>query len=210
MVRFHKHRARNIGAQAIARKAFALAKKNSRTLRHVVSTFHSKSTDANTTFVAAVNVIALFLPNGGSGKKLLVKEFNLNFEVKQNLTSVLSDNWRVDLLLDRKPDEALATNAEIYGETSPTITDYMADDEGSRFRLIRSWSGILNESTSIGRIIRYKKKMNIIQMCDPAGTFGTQAAITKNQFLLCVWGTATANVPTLIFNFQYVFEDEDQ
>ncbi len=206
--RFTRSRARKFGAQSIAAKAFRLAKKNQRTINQVVDRITVKQAEVSVSLAATPSVVALSIQdNKGNGRKAKILMLKLNIEVRQNLTSAIADNYRIDLVIDKRPTTSIATSTLIYGAASPTIGEFIEDDETNRFRLVKSWRGLLEPENNIGREIMWQKRINLIQEVDVDGQFGTQSSIIKNQLLLIQWTTATANVPTTARNMLMLIEE---
>ncbi len=141
------------------------------------------------------------------GFKILLKSFQLNAEVRQNLTSALSDNWRVDLVLDKKPTGIAAiTPLIVYGDATPDITALPVFTKRDRFSILRTWRGLLNESTNIGKVFGGIVRVNKMMVTAAEGNY-LNNQMQKNNLIMFMWTTATANQPSVSLHFQVIFEN---
>ncbi len=176
-------------------QALRLAKANKKFLR--------KQTDVDVTTVsvakAAMNatpVITLIGIINREGHRVTLKSVQLQGLVLQNLTSALVDEYRVDLVLDRMPQGALATATDIYGAANPEIYDFKNFGNKSRFRILRTFRGLLFEAAiGPGQFLDAYVKLNLVQETDTVNNF-TIGALLKNAVYVVFWTTATANQPT--------------
>ncbi len=174
-----------------AQEALRIARKNRKTLRNVVQVSTIKVAEVALTLSANPIVIVISPPTGFGGKKIKIKRLRMNLEVRSNLTSSLSDNYRVDLILDKFPDESTPNALVIYGDSSPGITELFKDSEFERFRLIQSWSGVLHKVAGpVNRMIRFDKKVGYIMQSDTNASMSIADCI-KNNLFICLWTTAT-------------------
>ncbi len=177
-----------------AEQALRIAKSNQKSIRRDVEYLSTDATFASAALAATPTVT--HLPLGSiAGPKGIMKSIQLRGKVLQNLASALNDDWRVDLVLDRLPNNALPTAAEIYTSATPEIYAYKSIAERSRFKILRSWKGILNESNKTFEMLEFYGKLNLIALVE-GSSFSSIASYLKNSIVLVKWTTATANQPT--------------
>ncbi len=141
------------------------------------------------------------------GFKVLMKFIEIRAEVRQNLASNLADDWRVDLVLDKLPNGAtIASVADVYGDPTPDITHIPLFRSRDRFRVLRSWKGLLNEVTGVGRMFGGKIPLNVMAVSKTADNF-VPTTMIKNSLVIFLWTTATANQPVVTMHFQTIFEN---
>lgn len=145
----------------------------------------------------ATPVVLHMVPAGAEGLKAKLLSFEIHGVVKQDLTSAIIDDYRVDLVLDRHPNKIAETATIIYGSATPSNEEYVRINEGKRFKILRSWRGYLSssEGSMSFRKIDAKIKLNVIVESLTSDTF-TATSIIKNNLSLLHWTTATANQPT--------------
>lgn len=143
----------------------------------------------------------------GRGFKCFIKTLEIRGLVRQNLTSALADDYRFDVVLDRHPEEALPTALQVYGSATPRINALVNWTERKRFKILRSWRGLLEQQNNIGRMFGAVIKVNVMMETDQIDTLGAIASTTKNHFIVFGWTQSTANQPTIVFEHQFVFSD---
>ncbi len=174
-------------------QALRLAKSNRKAIRREVEYVQNDLVFA----LAAMNATLLVthIPVAGpTGNKGEIKSIQLQGLVLQILASALNDEWRVDLVLDRQPNGVLPTATEIYGSATPQIYAYRDFDKRFRFKILRSFRGVFNESVMTSSVIDTYVKLNLITEQD--STSFAIGNMTKNTLVLVHWTTATANQPT--------------
>ncbi len=142
------------------------------------------------------------------GTKVLVKSVQVKGIVKQNLTSALIDDYRVDLVMDRYPDKAAITPLLYLGSATPKVLAFKDFAEKARYRILKTWSGYLSssEGSNSFRKINYFKSLNITKTSDTINSI-SQTSIIRNALYLVFWTTATANQPTFEFSYRQVLQD---
>ncbi len=191
-------------------QALKLSKRNAKTIREQVDL---KVTDLVVTEIAlaATPAAATYIVgNSVDGNKVKVKSIQIKGVVKQNLTSALIDDYRLDLVMDRMPNKTIITPLLYLGDATPTVLAYKDFGSKGRYRIIKTWSGYLSspEGSNSFRKINYFKSLNIMQTSETANTM-SQASIIRNAFYLVMWTTASANQPTFEGNIRMVFQDGD-
>ncbi len=177
-----------------AEQALRIAKSNQKTIRRDIEYLSTDATFAAAALAATPTVT--HLPLGSiAGPKGVMKSIQLRGKILQNLASALNDDWRVDLVLDRLPGNALPTVVEIYTSATPEIYAYKSIAERSRFKILRSWKGILNESNKTFEMLEFYSKLNLICVVE-GSSFANISTYLKNSIVLVKWTTATANQPT--------------
>ncbi len=147
------------------------------------------------------------LNTDATGTKIFLKTLKISGVVLHTAASTITEDWRFDVILDKRPTGASATPAIVYGDASPDITALVEFDEQHRFRILKSWRGLLNKTGGpVGRHFGGTIKLNMMQETKVDDSF-VIANLTKNHIFIIAWTTATANVPTLSFHFQLIYND---
>ncbi len=175
-------------------QAFRMAKSNRKTLRSEVQYFKNDIDFASAALAATPTVTHINTLTSITGPKGNMTSVQVRGRVDQNLASALNDDWRIDIVLDRQPNGALPTVLEIYGDATPDMWEYREMENKTRFKILRSFKGIFNESVKTSEYIEAYIKLNMIAVSE-ATTFGI-GNFVKNSLVLVKWTTATANFPT--------------
>ncbi len=161
----------------------------------------------NTPTMATTTVVTFLDVSKAKGFKQLVKSIRCTGFVKQAQGSTAQDDYRIDLVLDRHPEEDLLTPIEIYGSATPTMFAMIFEKGLKRFKILKSIRGIFNVSKGVGshRVFDHTIKLNLMQECEQANSF-SQANILKNALYWIAWTTATSNVPTVSFAWRAIVQ----
>ncbi len=146
-------------------------------------------------------------PVVGEDMKAKVKSVSVRGTINQNVASAVTDNWRVDLVLDKVPDGANVTPLELYGDATPRISAFKNFLYRSRFKILRSVFGDFNEQGPLSAVINWYVKLNNTQETTSSGSFGV-ANLLKNALFLVIWTEATANFPIIDLDWRVVSEQE--
>ncbi len=201
------------GKVPVAQKALRLAKRNRRELNDYNEIGYISTT---TPITGTLNdaPATLEIPSGAEeGVKNIIKSVRVTGWIRQNFTSILNDDYRVILLLDRNPRGTLPTATDLFGVANPAINVHKGTFDFRRFKILRSMRGILKKvAVAAGEVgdvalFDFYVKLNLVQLTQNAGNFGV-ANITKNAISLMLWTTAVANEPTFSFNRVVTFTDD--
>jgi len=196
--------------QGIASRALKIAKRNQKTLsrkRDMISALVNDVTSTMSSTPTIVDVtISVSSANTHDGFNVFMKVLRIRGLVRQNLTSALADDYRIDVILDRFPEEALPLPLDIYGSATPSTIRQVIFSERNRFKILKSWRGLLEPENNIGRHISADIKLNLKLETDTDGTFGF-GNLTKNMIVMIFWTTASANQPSFLRNFRIEFVD---
>lgn len=192
--------------QGVATRALSLAKRNQKRLGRVSDLKSGFIADATSTLNATpiVKDGTLAVSSGGANPKgfaCFMKVLRIRGIVRQNLTSALADDYRIDVILDRFPEETLTTPLEVYGSTTPSTIAQVLFGERKRFRILKSWKGLLEPQNNIGRLFGSDIKLNLKLETDTSDSFGF-GNLTKNMIVIFMWTTATANQPSIKINYR--------
>lgn len=144
--------------------------------------------------------------NAVEGRKILIRGINFRFDLRQNLSSTIGDDYRVMLLLDKNVENTKPTLLQLFGSATPSINIHLEEDKFSRIKVLREWVGIFEQQTSVAKVVNARIKMNMTMESNTTDTF-TQAALMKGALYVLVWTTATSNQPTISYIVQFVYED---
>lgn len=197
--------------QGVASRALRIAKRNRKTLSRKKDIISGLINDVTSVMSSTPTVVDVTLAvssgaNTRTGFNVFMKVLRIRGLVKQNLTSALADDYRIDVVLDRFPEEALTTPLEVYGSATPSTIRQVIFGERKRFKILKSWRGLLEPQNNIGRHISADIKLNLKLETDTDAVFGF-GSLTKNMIVIFFWTTATANQPTFLRNFRIEFED---
>ncbi len=175
-------------------QALSIAKSNKSKLASAIEVVLGKATTAGDVFNSTPIVDYLSPLTGMNGFKAKIRSVRVKGTIKQNLASALADDWRVDLVLDRRPDGAEVTPLELYGSATPSIGDFKNHNFKSRFRILRSAFGVFESQGPTSATIDWYVKLNIITETVATGSWAI-ASVLKNAIFLVYWTTAVANQP---------------
>jgi len=150
--------------------------------------------------VDADPTIVYLEPSVTSGEKQTIQYIEGRIYVKQNLTSALIDDYRIDVVLDRFPSGVVIDPLSLYESATPRITALLSYDMRDRYKIVKSYSGAFEEQTSTARYHRFKVRSGLI--CEADGSTPNQASVMKNAYYLIFWTTASANTPIITFDLQ--------
>ncbi len=184
-------------------QALRIAKSNKKKI-HDTREMDNTDQDTGALTLNATPVVLYIIPSSANtGNKVSIKSFQLRGVVKQNLSSAIIDDYRIDLVLDRRPDKAAITPLLYLRSATPRIDAYKDFDEKERYRIIKTWSGYLSssEGSNSFRKINYYTRLNYFAEGDNGVS---QTTITKNALYIVFWTTASANQPTFQAEFSIV------
>lgn len=131
----------------------------------------------------------------GDGLRTRITSVQVQGTIKSNLTSALSDDYRIDLVLDRQPKGVKVTPLEVYGNATPAIGALKNLTYKERFKILKSKTGVFNKACmTVGIPLNWYVKTNLISESATANSF-TQANVQTNAIYLIYWTTAAANQP---------------
>ncbi len=195
--------------KSVARRALNIAKSNKAVIK---AHFEMKKQDlietADTALNATPQITMINIAADTEGLRITAKSLQIRFVVKQNLASAIIDDYRVDVVLDRRPNKVEITPLLYLGDATPSIEAFKAFGEKSRYKILRTWSGYLSssEGSNSFRKVNAFIKLNLVQEAVTQDSMA-QSTIIKNAIYLVKWTTATANQPTFGGETRLVFQD---
>lgn len=181
-------------AMTTARKALRIAKAN-RTFEVL------KYSDVNVAMTAsAVPTVVFLQPPTCDGEKQTIQNIEARMYIRQNLTSTVVDNYRVDIVLDRYPSGVTLDLSKLYEDATPRITALPSYDMRDRYKIVKSYSGAFNAQSPTSRMINFKVRSGLV--CEADGQTPSQDSIQKNAYYLVYWTEATANTPIITYDIQ--------
>ena len=181
-------------AMTTAKKALRIAKAN-RTFEVL------KYNDVNVSMTAsAVPTVVFLQPPTCDGEKQTIQNIEARMFIRQNLASVLVDNYRVDLVLDRYPSGVALDLSKLYEDATPRITALLSYDMRDRYKIVKSYSCAFSENSNTSRMINFKVRSGLV--CEADGQTPSQANIQKNAYYLVFWTESTANTPIITYDIQ--------
>ena len=196
MSRFTKRRFKGKKKQSKLDQAFNTSKANKKKLSVSVET-NTGPIASTSTVMATIPIIVHIVSATGTGFKQKLTSVQARGEIRQDTSSLLQDNYRVDLVLDREPNKVIPTAALIYGSATPAIASFKDFPLRKRFKLLRSMFGVFNEPVDSGAGVvtfDWYVKLNLITESDTATDFALNTTL-KNAIFLVYWTTAVANKP---------------
>ncbi len=192
--KIHKKKSKADQALTIAKK---VDKKQKRSVEYVLG----KTTISTDAFNATP--VDDHLTEGLAGEDFKVRMTSLSIKgtIKRNTTSVLVDDYRIDVVLDKNPQGAVATALEVYGSATPVIGAHKNPLQKGRFKVLRSKFGVLDDSGPSGVSINWYIKLNLMCVTKVSDNYAI-ANLLKNSIMLFYWTTASANqpIPALVTN----------
>ncbi len=197
-------RGRRIRKGGIAKQALALAKKNRREIKRDNEIQYTQI-DSGASGVALTTAPAIELLNRTSwtvtSNTCMFKGIEILGTIQPTPASTGQDRWRIDIVLDKRPDGVILDLADIYGSTTPKINVLVNTEERGRYRVIKTWRGTFNvitdKAVSGARNITLFKRFNMKIIIDVADSAVAQGSIQTNAVYLVAWTEATANQPVL-------------
>lgn len=183
--------------QSIAKKALKLARKNTRAINKVRE-LHFDDFDVSDTVMSSTPQVSYMeiSPANLDGRDLTVLSIQVRGEVRQNLASALADNYRIDLVYDSMPTGANITPLEFYkNTTAPGINSFKDFELRKRFRIIRSWTGLMEQQANVGRQFSFFKKVKLLMRNENEQSTSI-ASQSVGALYVIQWTTATANQPS--------------
>lgn len=146
--------------------------------------------------------IRFIQPPSTEGGKQTIQHIEGKIWVRQDITSAIIDNYRIDLVLDRQPNGAILNLDNIYNSTTPRITVLKDFELKDRYKILKTWIGAfsLGETT---RMIKIFERSGLKSESD-SNSFFDQIRISKNAYYLVAWTEATANQPLLTYDLRIV------
>lgn len=190
-------------------QALRMARSNKRKLGDYLEVFSAAATVASDVALSSTPTVLLLIANMGmSGNKTTLKSVQVRAVVKQNLTSALIDDYRVDLVIDRAPAGVAITPLLYLGDATPNITAYKDFDGKGRYKILKTWSGYLSssEGSNSFRKINSYVRLNLKSETNQFDQYA-QGNLIKNALYLVRWTTASANQPTFKGDIRVVFAD---
>ncbi len=190
-------------------QALRLAKSNKKKIGETIEFKSSTSTISSAALNATPTVLYLGAI-GVAGFRATLKSFRIRGVFKQNLTSAIIDDYRMDLVLDRTPAKVIITPTLYLGAAAPILEEFKLFSVKGRYKILRTWKGYLNGDVggkSFDMIDDYVR-LNLVTETDTVNSLN-QDEVIKNALYLVRWTTATANQPLFQGRFRLVFSDSN-
>jgi len=187
--------------QSIAKKALRIAKSaDSRTLKSKLTTVTNETMAINSGAIA----IKYLEPLGGDTQTIKLKSISGKIEVRGNLTSTEHAPYRVDLVLDRRPNNLVIDPSDVYdGASTKFITNTLTYDYNDRYKIVKTWHGILTPNINQSRIIDVNVRSNLILEGSTGGYFA-QGDANKNAYYLLYRSDCTTTAPIISYNLELI------
>lgn len=189
-------------------QALSLAKSNKKKLGSIATIV----SDIPFVLVTAFNAtpIVTLISAAGDGERTRITSAVVKGTIKRDVASLLIDDWRVDLVLDREPQGTALTPLLYLATATPGIGEIRNLIFKERFKILRTESGVFGESGNgvSGHVINWYVKLSLIARTKTANNWG-QAEIQNNALYLVYWTTATANQPVPAFHRRLNCMDTD-
>ncbi len=196
-------------SRSVANRALRLAKANRRKLKSVTELSTSIEVDENITLNATAVTQYLQPPalSGGLKDEWTVTMLQVRGVIKQNLTSAIIDDYRVDYVMDRRPEGADVTALIVYGTATPSYEEYPDFDQRGRFKILKSFRGHFNSNDGVNssRELNFDLRQNVKQTSSSGQV--TVDDLLTNAYYMISWTTATANQPTIVSKIRLLGHD---
>lgn len=177
----------------VAKRALKLALHNRET-RIVIDALTSVA------FTASRVLNITYLQPNATGEKCTFQKIEGKIWVRKNTSSVVTDSWRCDLILDRQPNGVELSPLLAYTSASPRITALIDLGQTERFKIARSWMGAFDEADgNTSRMINFSYRTGLVTECT---TSFVQANIVKNAYYFVFWTESATNTPIMTFSIQ--------
>ncbi len=196
LTRVHRGTRMGKATRTIAKKALRIAKRN------IVTEFTETNQVTEDLTGSSVPDITYLQPATTDGDRQTLINLNGRIEMRQDLMSQLSDNYRIDIVLDRRPSGVIIDPAILYGDATPRITALVDFNLRGRFKILRSFQGVFEQSTVTNRIFKFNIPLNLVVESNAEAP--SQGEVQKNAIYLIVWTTATANFPSITRDFRLI------
>ncbi len=188
-----------------ADQALAIAKSNKKLIRSLHEPSDVKLLRGSTALNATPVIDHITESIVGDGSSVTLKSFRIRGVIKQNLTSAIVDDYRMDIVMDRRSAGVEITPLLYLGLVTPDVDVFKLFDSKERYKILRTIRGHLSssEGSNSFREIDEYVKLNVVATTKLDGNW-TQANILTNAIYVVFWTTATANQPTIQFTSQIV------
>ncbi len=179
----------------IGQEALNMAKRNKRNIKEISEVVLGIAVSKVGAFNATPNVTYVSdVPGNGTSCKL--RSIRVKGTIKRDVASLLIDDWRVDLVLDRLPGGSALTPLLYLGSATPTMGAFKNILMKKRYRILRTEFGHFDEGGNgkSAHEIDWYVKLNLIAKSKAIDDF-TQGNIIANAIYLVYWTTAVANQP---------------
>lgn len=187
-----------------ADQALRLAKKNDKAVKGLTE-FKANNINLGATALNATPAVSYLEPLGNGFDTQIVSVY-VKGVIKQNLTSTIIDDYRLDLVLDREPNKVAITPLLYLQSATPAVYNHKVFEDRSRYKIIKSWSGYFKKDDSVARKLDGFYSINLKAKNDTVDDFG-QTHILNNALYLVYWTTAASNQPTIEFKTRIVTKD---
>ncbi len=202
-----KWRSKFFSKEPTSTQALKLAKKVDKKQKRSLEYILGKTTTSTDPF--NVTPVDDHLTEGiaGQGMKTRITSVIIKGTIKRNVTSTIVDDYRIDLVLDRYPTGAKATPALVYGSATPVLGAHKNMNLKTRFKILRSRAGVLDDAGPSGIYINWYVKLNLLCETKVVGNYAI-ANLVKNSIMLFYWTTAANNQPIPALVSQVIIEDQ--
>lgn len=181
MPRYFISKKKNISAAKLAKKALKVAKR-----AEVESGFETAPFNLH---LSQNPTFTYIQPPEAEGVKQTSKYIEGRFTIRpdQHASLTYAVGWRVDLILDRQPAMMPLDVNHMYGNIpNPEVSVLMPFYNKDRYKVVKSWSGILSGHAGTQGTSRYFKVRTGLKLEAVDPLFDFQHA-TKNAYYLVYW-----------------------
>lgn len=179
--------------------ASTTAKRALRIARRAQNELQTQS-NANTQLLNVAPTITQLLITGDPNTQDLDYTFlKLDMEVRQDLASAVIDSYRIMVILDKNPNNALLTAIDVFEDVTPGITHYPDLKNKKRFTYLYDVRGSFEENNNVSKQIRIRRKLRFTSRGSSRSS-QVATSLVSNALYLFVYTTSTANQPTIIFS----------
>ncbi len=187
--------------KSVAQQALALARKNKKDLARSNELQYSVLTGMAGIALSVTPLIILLNKTDWvvEGNLCMFRGLEILGEITPNNSSVLQDKWRVDIIMDKRPDGTIFNPEHAYGFDAPFTNSHIDNDFKDRYRILKSWRGTFNvpKNSAVPRNLSYNRRFKTKVVSSNDDAVISQASIETNAVYLVAWTEATANTPVL-------------
>jgi len=175
-------------------KAYANSERNKKVLYDCLEV---QMATASTISTALDTTPALtYLAPAGTGLKTRLTSVQLRGTIKKNVSSTANDGYRIDIVVDRHPDKSVLTSLLYYGTDTPKIGQYKNFNLKKRYKVLRTYAGVLGVDDQQGLYIDTYIKLNLINETAIANTW-TNLNQMRNAVYVIYYTDVSNNHPII-------------
>jgi len=142
-------------------------------------------------------------PANGKTQVSKIVSISGKMQILSDLTTVLHDPWRVDLVLDRQPNKTTIDPTDVYNLAYGYTTALRNYDNSDRYKIVKSWGNVLTPDVISSRTINFKISSGLMVDGSEAGLYGI-ADLTKNAYYLLFRSDSTADPPLFTYELEII------